>query len=121
MLDLASRFADGRLTDSRLRTLSDDGILDELSRVPGIGPWTVQGALLIALRRPDVLPAGDLVLRRALRHYYGLDHLPTEREIADLTAAWRPHRSLGANLLFAAIERDRTPRRPHGSASTTDP
>jgi len=104
--DLAARFADGRLSERRLSNLPDDRILDELTQIPGIGPWTVHGALLIALRRADVVPTGDIMLRNAVKTYYDLDHLPTEAEFRDIAEAWRPYGSLGVNLLFAAVELD---------------
>lgn len=106
VLDLAARFADGRLSEQQLRTLPDDRILDELTRIPGVGPWTVHGALLIALRRADVVPVGDILLRNTIKTYYNLDHVPTEAEVRDIAVAWHPHGSLGVNLLFAAAELD---------------
>ena len=68
----------------------------------GIGAWTVQGALLIALRRPDVVRPDDLGLRHAIRVRYGLDHLPDRAEVADLAECWRPYWSLASSLLLAA-------------------
>lgn len=106
VLDLAARFADGRLSEKRLGALPDDLILDELTQIPGIGPWTVHGALLVSLRRADVVPTGDIMLRHAVKTYYALDHLPTEAEFRDIAKAWSPYGSLGVNVLFAAVELD---------------
>ena len=106
VLDLAARFADGRLSEQRLSLLPDDHILNELTQISGIGPWTVHGALLIALHRADVVPVGDILLRNTIKTYYNLDHVPTEQEVGDIAAAWRPYGSLGVNLLFAAAELD---------------
>lgn len=106
VLDLAARFADGRLSEGRLSALSDERILAELTQIPGIGPWTVHGALLIHLRRPDVVATGDIMLRKAVQKYYELDHLPTEAEFRDIAEAWHPYGSLGVNLLFSAVELD---------------
>ena len=55
----------------------------ELIAIPGIGPWTAQGALLIALRREDVVLPGDLALRKAVQRAYALDHLPSQQEVLD--------------------------------------
>ena len=66
-----------------------------------IGAWTVQGALLIALHRPDVVRPDDLALRHAVQARYGLDHLPDPAEVADLAQGWRPYRSLASSLLAA--------------------
>jgi DNA-3-methyladenine glycosylase II len=100
--DLAERFSDGRLDMDRLGKLSDDDFITELTAVPGIGPWTAQGALLVALRREDVVLPGDLALRKAIRSAYQLDHLPTQEEVLELAEKWRPFRSLATSYLFAA-------------------
>jgi DNA-3-methyladenine glycosylase II len=102
VLDLAQRFADGRLSEAELRKLPDDEVIRRLTEVTGVGPWTVQGALLIALRRPDLVRAGDLALRRSIQAHYGLDHLPDAAEIADLARRWSPYGSLASSLLLAA-------------------
>src|SRR5262249_42344436 len=74
--DLAERLTDGRLDQEVLSGLPDDELMAELTVIPGIGPWTVQGALIIALGREDVVLPGDLALRKAVRGAYRLDHLP---------------------------------------------
>lgn len=106
LIDLADRFADGRLSEQRLGALVDEEILAELTQIKGIGPWTVHGALLITLRRADVVPVGDIMLRNTMKVAYDLDHVPSEQEAAEIAAAWRPHASLGTNLLFASAELD---------------
>ena len=102
VLDLAQRFSDGRLSEAELRDLSDDEVISRLTEVKGIGAWTVQGALLIALQRPDLIRVDDLALRHAIRIGYGLDHLPAPAEVAELAEPWRPYRSLASSLLLAA-------------------
>ncbi len=89
--DLAERLSDGRLDADVLSTRSDDELLAELTAIPGIGPWTVQGALIIALQREDIVLPGDLALRKAVQLAYQLDHLPESaggpchrREVATL-------------------------------------
>jgi DNA-3-methyladenine glycosylase II len=102
VLDLAQRFSDGRLSEAELRQLPDQEVIRRLTEVKGIGDWTVQGALLIALQRPDVIRTDDLALRHAIKASYGLDHLPSPVEVADLAQHWRPYRSLASSLLLAA-------------------
>jgi DNA-3-methyladenine glycosylase II len=102
ILDLAQRFSDGRLSEAELRGLPDDEVISRLTAIKGIGPWTVQGALLIAWHRPDLIRTGDLALRHAIRVRYGLDHLPDPDEVADIARPWRPYRSLASSLLLAA-------------------
>jgi DNA-3-methyladenine glycosylase II len=99
---LAERFVDGRLSDETLSRLTDDEIEATLTEVPGIGPWTAHGFLIVALDRPDVLLSGDLALRRAVERAYGFDHLPTQDEMVQLAERWRPYRSLAVSYLFAS-------------------
>jgi DNA-3-methyladenine glycosylase II len=100
--DLAERLTDGRLDAEVLSALPDDELLAELTAIPGIGPWTVQGALLVALQREDVVLPGDLALRKAIQAAYGLDHLPAQQEVLDIAEKWRPYRSLATSYLFSA-------------------
>ena len=100
--DLAERMSDGRLDPDVLSGLPDDELIAELTTVPGIGPWTVQGALIIALGREDVVLPGDLALRKAVRAAYRLDHLPAPQEVLSIADKWRPYRSLATSYLFSA-------------------
>jgi DNA-3-methyladenine glycosylase II len=102
--DLAERLTDGRLNVDALSALPDEQIIAELTQVPGIGPWTVQGALILALNREDVVLPGDLALRKAVRDAYQLDHLPTPAEVLAIADRWRPYRSLATLYLFRAGE-----------------
>ena len=99
---LAERFVDGRLSDDALARMSDAEVEAALTEVPGIGPWTARGFLLVGLDRPDVFLSGDLALRRAVGRAYGFDHPPTDEEMADLSDRWRPYRSLAVSYLFAS-------------------
>lgn len=100
--ELAQRFVDGRLSDEALALMSDDEVEAALTDVPGIGPWTARGFLLVGLDRPDVLLTGDLALRHVIQRTYGLDHLPSEQEMIELAERWRPYRSLAVSYLFAS-------------------
>jgi DNA-3-methyladenine glycosylase II len=102
--DLAERLSDGRLDADNLSRLPDDELMAELTTIPGIGPWTVQGALLIALKREDVVLPGDLALRKAVQAAYELDHRPSQDEVLAIAEKWRPYRSLGTSYLFSAVE-----------------
>jgi DNA-3-methyladenine glycosylase II len=99
---LAERFVDGRLSDEALSRMTDAEVEAALTEVPGIGPWTAHGFLIVALDRPDVLLSGDLALRRAVQRAYGFDHLPTEDEMLQVAERWRPFRSLAVSYLFAS-------------------
>ena len=91
---LAGRFAADDFSDEFFRQSSDDEIQAALTVIPGIGPWTVQGFLIIALDRDDVILQGDLAVRRAVRRAYGLDQLPSEQQMLQIAEPWRPYRSL---------------------------
>jgi DNA-3-methyladenine glycosylase II len=101
--DLAERLTDGRLNLKVLSRLSDDQLMAELTAIPGIGPWTVQGALILALQREDVVLPSDLALRKAIRDTYELDHVPLPDEVLAIAEKWRPYRSLATSYLFSAV------------------
>jgi len=100
--DLAERMSDGRLNPDVLSSLPDDELMTELTAIPGIGPWTVQGAMIIALGREDVVLPGDLALRKAVRVAYQLGRLPDQQEVLAIAERWRPYRSLATSYLFSA-------------------
>jgi DNA-3-methyladenine glycosylase II len=99
---LAQRFVDGILSEKSFPAMTDQEIEAALTDVPGIGPWTARGFLLIALDRPDVFLSGDLALRRTIQREYAFDHLPTDEELVELSNQWRPYRSLAVSYLFGS-------------------
>jgi DNA-3-methyladenine glycosylase II len=102
VVELAQRLVDGRLDADELAAAADDDVRARLIEVPGIGRWTADIYLLMALGRADVWPDGDLALAGALRRAKGLEALPdamTQRRIAE---AWRPWRAVAARLLWHA-------------------
>jgi DNA-3-methyladenine glycosylase II len=99
---LAERFVDGRLSDKALAKMTDEEVEAALTKVPGIGPWSARGFLLVALDRPDVFLSGDLALRKTIQREYGFDHLPTDDELEAISDRWRPYRSLAVSYLFAS-------------------
>ena len=100
MVGAAAVFRSRRLTRRRLASMTDAQINEVLTSVPGIGAWTVQGFLAIALRRPDAFPAGDMAIRRAVQELWQLDSLPSERSVLERAEAWRPNRALAAAYLL---------------------
>ena len=100
--DLAARLVDGRLDLERLRAMDDDAARDELTQVKGVGRFTADGVLLLALRRQDVWPAGDLALRRAAARVWALDGPVSLVEVDALGERFRPWRTLAAVYLLTA-------------------
>jgi 3-methyladenine DNA glycosylase/8-oxoguanine DNA glycosylase len=90
------------LSDDALAGMTDEEVEAALTEVPGVGPWSAHGFLLVALDRPDVFLTGDVALRRAIQQLYGIDHVPTENELIELSDRWRPYRSLAVSYLFAS-------------------
>jgi DNA-3-methyladenine glycosylase II len=99
---LAEEFVAGRITPEGLATMSDSEVETRLTRVPGVGPWTVHGFLIIALDRWDVVLPGDVALRRAIEREYRLDQRPSHDEVLAIAESWRPYRTLASAYLFAS-------------------
>jgi DNA-3-methyladenine glycosylase II len=108
--DLAEHFLDGRLDPGTLSQLPDDEVIAALTTIPGIGPWTAQGTLILALGREDVVLPGDLALRKAIQRAYKLDHLPSQAEVLAIAEKWRPYRSVATGYLFSAAFDEVDPR-----------
>jgi DNA-3-methyladenine glycosylase II len=100
--DLAARLLDGRLDLERLRALDDDAARVELMQVKGVGRFTADGVLLLALRRPDVWPAGDLALRRAVERVWQLPPASIA-EVDEIGDRFRPWRTLAAVYLYRSL------------------
>ena len=116
--DLAEHLSDGRLDPDVLSKLPDGEVIAALTAIPGIGPWTARGALILALRREDVVLPGDLALRKAIQRAYEFDHLPSQAEILAIAEKWRPYRSVATSYLFSAAFDG--PDSPSGAAGTAE-
>jgi DNA-3-methyladenine glycosylase II len=101
---LAEHVLSGQLELDRLGDLSDDDAMRELTAVKGLGEWTAHMFLLFHLGRPDVLPVGDLGVRRAVERLYGLEGLPSREELEALAERWRPYRSLASLYLWQSLD-----------------
>jgi DNA-3-methyladenine glycosylase II len=101
---LAEHVIDGELDLERLADLSDDEVIAQLTAVKGLGRWTADMFLMFHLRRPDVLPVGDLGIRRAVERAYGLAELPMADELERIAEPWRPHRTLACLYLWASLD-----------------
>jgi DNA-3-methyladenine glycosylase II len=102
--DLAEHVEDGELDLEKLPELPDDEVLEQLTRVKGLGPWTVDMFLMFHLGRPDVLPVGDQGIRRAVQIEYGLKELPDAAELERIAEPWRPHRTLACLYLWRSLD-----------------
>jgi DNA-3-methyladenine glycosylase II len=103
---LAEHVLSGELELERLDELSDEDVTAELVAVKGIGVWTAQMFLMFQLERPDVLPVGDLGIRRAIERAYGLDDLPDAPTMEEIAEPWRPHRTLACRYLWRSLQNE---------------
>jgi DNA-3-methyladenine glycosylase II len=101
--DLATRQRAGLLDVERMAARSDSDVITTLTAVRGIGLWTAQMFLMRQLHRPDVLPAGDTGIRRAVQLCWGLGTFPTIDDVARRATAWTPRRSFAAGLLWRSL------------------
>lgn len=104
--DLARHTRDGKVDFRQLADLSDEEVIEQLTQVKGIGPWTVHMFLIFALRRLNVLPTGDLGIRAAIRKAYGLEELPKPAKIESLAEPWHPYCSVATWYLWRSLEGD---------------
>jgi DNA-3-methyladenine glycosylase II len=103
--DLAARALDGTVPSlPRVRRMSDEDIVDHLTAVRGIGRWTVEMLLIFKLGRPDVLPLGDLGVRKGFALTLGKRKLPDPSAMSRRGERWRPYRSVASWYLWRALE-----------------
>jgi DNA-3-methyladenine glycosylase II len=103
---LAEHVLSGELELERLDALGDEEVSAELTAVKGIGQWSADMFLMFHLDRPDILPVGDLGIRRAIDLAYGLAELPAPEEMERIAEPWRPHRTLACRYLWRSLENE---------------
>ena len=103
--DLARHVLSGELDLPRLRRLDDEEVHEAITAVKGLGPWTADMFLIFHLRRPDVLPVGDLGLRRAVERAYSVKD-PRPAELERIAEPWRPYRSMASLYLWSSLSVD---------------
>ena len=99
-MNVAESIQSGELNLGVLDKESDEHVLEKLTSVKGIGPWTARIYLLMALCRPDVWPVGDIALASAVKNLKGLPNRPTQPELSEIALAWQPYRATAARMLW---------------------
>jgi DNA-3-methyladenine glycosylase II len=99
-LHLAEALVSKQLRLSRLHSLSDEEVKAELMKLKGIGSWSADIYLLMALQRPDIWPSGDLALAAAVADVRRMDGLPRADELESLAKRWKPYRAVAARMLW---------------------
>jgi len=103
---LAEHVLSGELDLERMDELPDEEVIAELVAVNGLGVWSAQMFLMFHLERPDVLPVGDLGIRRAIQRAYALEQLPETDTIERIAEPWRPHRTLACRYLWRSLHNE---------------
>jgi DNA-3-methyladenine glycosylase II len=101
--DLAEKCQDGTVPLKKLAAMEDPEIVEALTQVHGIGPWTAEMFLIFSLGRVDVLPVGDYGLRAGVQKHYGLADLPQKDALHELTESWKPFRSIGTWYIWRSL------------------
>ncbi len=103
--DIAAKTVAGVVPDSRsIARMSNEEIIERLTTVRGVGPWTVEMLLMFTLGRLDVLPATDYGVRKGFAVTFKWKDLPTPKELLEYGERWRPHRTTAAWYLWRALE-----------------
>jgi DNA-3-methyladenine glycosylase II len=103
--DIAAKTLDGIVPASRqIKNLSDEEIIERLTQVRGVGPWTVQMLLIFTLGRPDVMPSTDYGVLQGYARTFGRRKLPKPLDLLKASEPWRPHRSTAAWYFWRALE-----------------
>ncbi len=97
---LSEAILSGEFDLNALKTLDDESVHQELTKLTGIGPWTANIYLLMALRRPDIWPPGDIALAKAMQQVKKLDTRPNNDQQLNIAEAWKPWRSVAARILW---------------------
>jgi DNA-3-methyladenine glycosylase II len=102
--DLSAKAASGELHLDRLAEMTDDQVIEALTKVKGLGRWSAEMFLMFRLRRPDVLPVDDLGIVNAIHRLYKLRKRPDAKRIRRLGEAWRPYRTVACWYLWRSLE-----------------
>jgi DNA-3-methyladenine glycosylase II len=102
--DLASKVNSGELPIASLHELDDEAVIDAIVKVKGLGRWSAEMFLMFRLRRPDVLPVGDLGIVNAIQRLYRLRKKPTAARMQKIGEAWRPYRTVACWYLWRSLE-----------------
>jgi len=103
--DLATRVSDGRLKLGLLPEMPDEEVIEQLEKVKGIGRWTAEMFLIFCLGRLNVLPVGDLGLRKAMQKAYSLTELPSPENMRTIAQPWNPYCSIATWYMWKSLEK----------------
>src|SRR5690606_36810605 len=94
--DLAEKTLSGEVVFEKFQRMTNDQVVEKLTRVKGVGVWTAQMFLIFSLRRPDVLPCGDLGIRNAVQKAYGIAGPVSPEQVQEIGGRWKPYCSVAS-------------------------
>ena len=104
LTELAKKCEKKEINFRKIHKMDDENLVQEITKIKGIGPWTAQCYMLASLNRDDVWPVADLGLMEAVRRMKGLKKRPSEDDMEKISQIWRPYRSTVANVLWASYD-----------------
>ena len=102
--DLSQKFLDGIITPSKFPEMSDEEIIEHLTKVKGIGRWTAEMFLIFSLGRHNVLPIDDLGFQKAVQRHYGIEDFHSESKLRMLAKRWEPYCTVATWYLWKSLE-----------------
>lgn len=106
ILDLSQKVYDNELKLRTLDKLDNEQVIEELTKVKGIGRWTAEMFLMFSLLREDVFSQGDLGLKNAIRNLYKLKAHPTETQLNNFLKKWSPYKTYAARYLWKSLDNE---------------
>lgn len=103
--ELSKQIESRKIRLNSMKKLSDEEVISNLTQVKGIGRWTAEMFLIFSLGRQDVLPVGDLGLKKAIQALYSMNDLPSEDAITQLAERWRPYRTVATWYLWKSLQK----------------
>ena len=101
---LSKKIESNELKINSISKLDDEEIIAELTKVKGIGKWTAEMFLIFTLGRLDVLPVGDLGLKKGIQFLHSMETLPSEKEMEKIAEKWRPYRTVATWYLWKGLK-----------------
>ena len=102
--DLAAKARSGEVDFAHLPELPDEEVIKQLTKIKGIGVWTAHMFLMFSLRRPNILPTGDLGIQAAIRKHYRKRKMPKPAQMEKIAKAWEPYRSVACWYLWRSLD-----------------
>ena len=98
--DFADAVLTGKVTMDKFDSMTDAEITKQLTQIKGLGQWTAEMFLLLALCRTDIAPTADFIFQKRVKEIFNLNAMPKRKQILELTEHWRPWRSLAVWYLW---------------------